>query len=172
MEIITETTCELGAKAIELGADGVFLASQLSSYDEMTEQLYLEFGKPYDLKVLEAASRGWFNVIHAHGNNVIFNILKDYPVHVFNWHAWETLPEIEEALDISGKCLMGGIKRMDVTNGNKNEIRNQIYKTIKILKGKKQIITPGCVIRHPLDKEILDFVKTCKEEIERKILNF
>lgn len=28
----------------------------------------------------------------------MFHILKDYPVQVFNWHAWESLPALDEAL--------------------------------------------------------------------------
>lgn len=170
LEEITKTTCELVKRAIEMGASGIFFASQLTTFDEMTEEEYLEYGKPYDLKVLEAASKGWFNIVHAHGNNIMFDILKDYPVQVFNWHAWETLPEVEEAKDLSHKCLMGGIKRMDITNCNKNEVRNQIYKSIKILNRKNHILTPGCVIRYPLNENMLKFVKKSKDEIESSLI--
>lgn len=169
LENIANATSRLAEKAIEMGADGVFFASQMTSYNFIDEKTYLEYGKPYDLKVLKGASKGWFNVIHAHGDNIIFNILKDYPVQVINWHAYETLPELEEARDISGKCLMGGIKRMDITNKKKNEIRNEIYKTIKVMKNIKHILTPGCVVRYPLDDETFKFIKETKEDIEGKL---
>ena len=55
LEVITETTMAVAAEAIRLGADGIFFASQMSSYDSMTVEEYAEYGKPYDLKVLEAA---------------------------------------------------------------------------------------------------------------------
>ena len=74
----------VAAEAIRLGADGIFFASQMSSYDSMTVEEYAEYGKPYDLKVLEAAGNGWFNTLHAHGNNIMFELLRDYPVSVFN----------------------------------------------------------------------------------------
>ena len=109
LEVITETTKHVAAEAIRLGADGVFFASQMSTYDAMTTEEYLEYGKPYDLEVLKAAVDGWFNTIHAHGNNIMFDVLKDYPVSVFNWHAGETLPALDEAFFLSGKCLMGGL---------------------------------------------------------------
>ena len=159
----------LAAEAVRMGADGVFFASQMSSYDSMTAGEYQEYGKPYDLKVLEAAKDGWFNTIHAHGNNIMFDILKDYPVSVFNWHAGETLPELDEAFLMTGKCLMGGLRRMDITNGHKNEIQNQIYESFKTLKGLHQILTPGCVIRYPLDDEMLAYVKRVKEYIEDRM---
>lgn len=165
LEAITRSTCELVERAIELGADGIFFASQMSSYNIMSEELYREFGAYYDKRVI-AASKGWFNVLHAHGENIMFNLLEQYPVQVFNWHVWESLPGLEEANIMSGKCVMGGINRMDITNRNKNELQNQIYECVKLLKGRGHILTPGCVIRYPLDEEMLKYVKTIKCRIE------
>jgi len=170
LRAITQTTCRLAEKAIEMGADGVFFASQMSNYNVMPEDIYLEYGKKYDLQVLEAASKGWFNTLHAHGSDIMFDLLKDYPVQVFNWHAWESLPNLLEAQEITGKCLLGGIQRMDITNCRKNELQSQIYNCIKQLGGRKHILSPGCVIRYPLDEKTLDFVRKVKLEIEEKVL--
>lgn len=166
LEVITETTAALSAEAIRLGADGVFFASQLSTYDAVTPAFYREYGVPYDLRVLEGAKNGWFNTIHAHGTNIMFEILREYPVAVFNWHAWETLPTMDEAHALSGRCLMGGLGRMDITKGNRNEIRNQIFECYKLMHGRHHILTPGCVIRYPLDKETLEYVKCAKDLVE------
>lgn len=167
LDVITETTRQVAGEAIRLGADGIFFASQLSTYDSMTAEEYNEYGKPYDLRVLDAAEGGWFNTLHAHGNNIMFEVLRDYPVHVFNWHAWETMPAIDEAYALTGKCLMGGLERMDITNGNRNRLQHQIYESYKLLGGRHQILTPGCVIRYPLDQEMLEYVKRTKSYIER-----
>lgn len=169
LEVITETTVQVAKEAIRLGADGVFFASQMSSYDVMTAEEYQEYGKPYDLAVLAAAKDGWFNTIHAHGDNIMFDLLKDYPVSVFNWHVGETLPELDEAYFLTGKCLMGGLKRMDITNQNKNEVQNQIYESIKKLNGLHLILTPGCVIRYPIDEAMLCYIKRVKEYIEGRM---
>lgn len=166
LEEITETTCHLVKQVIELGADGIFMASQMSSYSVASEDMYREFGVTYDRKVLEA-SKGWFNVLHAHGEDIMFSLLKDYPVQVFNWHAWQTLPTVEEVFCYTDKCLMCGIERMDITNGKRNQLRNEIFNTIKATGGKRLILTPGCVIRYPLDEAMLAFVKMLKEETER-----
>lgn len=168
LKVIAETTANVAQEALRLGADGVFFASQLSTYDAMTPQQYMEYGKPYDLAVLEAAKDGWFNTLHAHGNNIMFEVLRDYPVPVFNWHAWETLPELDEVRDLTGKCLMGGLQRMDITNHKKNEIQHQIYECLRLTGGRNHILTPGCVIRYPLDQEILSFVKTTKDYVESR----
>ena len=169
LEAITETTCNLVRSVIGMGADGIFFATQLSSYDLTTEDFYNEYGVPYDVKVL-SASNGWCNVLHAHGKNIMFPLLRRYPVQIFNWHAWESLPDIREAQKLSHKCIMSGLERMDITNKNKNKIENQIYETLTQTQGKGLILSPGCVIRYPLDKDILDFVRKAKEEIEKDCL--
>jgi uroporphyrinogen decarboxylase len=106
---------------------------------------------------------------HAHGTNIMFELLKDYPVQVFNWHAWETLPAVDEAAIMTGKCLMGGLKRTDITQRDRNAIQHQIYECYRLLGGRNQILTPGCVIRYPLDKEMLAYVKQAKDFVERKM---
>ena len=73
---------------------------------------------------------------------------------------------MEEASVLADKCVMGGIKRMDITNYNKNNLRNQIYQCLKALDGRGHILTPGCVIRYPLDEAMLSYVKQVKNEIE------
>lgn len=165
LKAITETTCGLVQRVIELGADGIFFATQLSSYDKMEESLYREYGMPYDLAVL-SASQGWCNVLHAHGKNIMFPLLRKYPVQIFNWHAWESLPDIRQARLMTGKCIMAGLERMDITGRHKNEIEYQIYETLRQTGGKKVILSPGCVIRYPLDTDMLAFVRKAKEEIE------
>lgn len=157
---ITENTKALVNELKRLDVDGIFFAAQSSSYDVTDLETYETYGKPYDLEILNEASDMWFNVIHAHGNNIMFKILREYPVDVFNWHGWETLPEIKEAQIATKKTIMTGVSRMDITNSNLNELSNQIYKTIKETQGKKIILTPGCVIRHPLNENTLNFVKS------------
>ena len=166
LEAITETTCALSRAALELGADGVFMAAQNSTYDYMTKEQYCEFGVPYDLRVLEAAKAGWMNTLHAHGVNIMFELLKDYPIDVFNWHAWETLPAVDEAAVLTEKCLMGGLKRSDITNKNRNEILHQTFQCYRLTGGIKHILTPGCVVRYPLDRDTLHFVKEARDLVE------
>ncbi len=165
LDAICQTTCALVQRAIELGADGVFFASQLSTFERCDEDVYREYGVCYDKRVLES-SNGWCDILHAHGNDIMFDILKDYPVDIFNWHAFESLPGLHEASLATGRCIMGGLKRGDITNRNKNALRHQIYESFLQLNGIGQILSPGCVIRYPLDKEMLSYVAKAKDEIE------
>lgn len=166
LENITRTTVLLIEKAIEIGIDGIFFASQLSDYEKIEENIYKKFGEKYDLEVLKAAENLWFNIIHAHGNDIMFDILKDYPTQAFNWHAWESLPQVSYIANTSNKTILAGLVRSDITNKNKNKISDEIYKTLISTRGKKIIISPGCVIRYPLDENMLNFICKEKERIE------
>lgn len=165
LDRITQTTCALVKRAIEIGADGIFFATQMSNYDAMDESLYREYGVPFDRRVLQA-SAGWFNTIHAHGDDIMFDVLREYPAQVFNWHVGEGLPDMDECRLLTNKCLMGGLQRMDITDRHKNAVRNQIYRSLQVTGGKGLILTPGCVIRYPIDEEMLAYVRKEKETIE------
>ena len=164
LQIIADLTATLVRKAIEMGADGVFFASQMSSYDVTDEKTFKEFGEYYDRQVLEA-STGFCDTVHCHGTNIMFDILKDYPIDIFNWHAWESLPTLQEARN-TGKCVMGGLDRRDITDRNFDKIRFQIEECLKTFEGRKHILAPGCVIRYPLDPEALSFIKKTAEELQ------
>lgn len=167
LEAITETTCRLVERAIEGGASGIFFATQLSNYGIMPEAWYEEFGKPYDIRVLES-SKGWCNMLHAHGDDIMFPLLRDYPAQVFNWHVGESLPDMDEALLMTKKCVMGGLRRGDITEDRRNAIANQIYRAIRVTGGRRLILTPGCVIRYPLNENTMHYVKQAKEAIEQE----
>ena len=80
-----------------------------------------------------------------------------------------TLPEVGEAQLMTGKCLMGGLKRTDITQRDHNAISHQIYECLVRLGGRNQILTPGCVIRYPLDNETLCYIKKAKDALEEKM---
>ena len=165
LQNITDLTAELVKKAIEMGADGVFFASQMSSYDVTDEKTFREYGEFYDRQVLEA-SQGTCDTIHCHGTNIMFDILKDYPVDIFNWHAFESLPDLE-GVKACGKCIMGGLDRRDITDKNLERITDQIEQCVNTFKGNRHILAPGCVIRYPLDDETLRFIKKKALEISK-----
>ena len=164
LKAITDLTIKLVKKVNVSGADGIFFASQMSSYDVTDEKTFREFGEFYDRQVLKT-STGMCDTIHCHGTSIMFDILKDYPVDIFNWHAWESLPSLEEA-KATGKCIMGGLDRRDITDRNFDKISFQIEECLKTFEKKKHILAPGCVIRYPLDQKVLSFIKKTSDELQ------
>lgn len=166
LEKISKITAEFVAEAISIGADGIYFASQVSTFERLSAQQYLEYGRPYDLKVLEKAQNAWFNTVHLHGNKIMFDVVKDYPVQAINWHIGESYPTPREGQIYSQKVIMGGINRWDVTASNFNELHHQIYRTIFGTQGKGLILAPVCVIPKPYDDGIIDYLKKVKQETQ------
>ena len=158
---IAACTARFAVRAIELGCAGLYFASQMSQRSLLAEEEYREFGVPYDLEVLEAVEGGsWFNVVHIHGNGIMFGLLEDYPVQGISWHVWETKPTVEEfvAAD-NAKCIVGGLRRSMITSGNRPELAKDVSGMMRITGGRRLMLAPGCVVRAPCDLETLRYLR-------------
>ena len=161
LRVITASTVKYAARAIEIGCSGIYFASQLASYDYLTQQEYQKFGVYFDLLVLNALDgAAWFNVMHIHGDNIMFNLLKDYSVPAISWHVWESAPTVETFLSITGKkCIVGGLQRYHITADARTKIVEDIVQMIRLTEGKRLFFAPGCVIRAPFDMSTLAFTR-------------
>lgn len=162
---VAATVAEFSREAIKLGCAGVFFATQESTTQALTVEEYSEFGKAFDLEALAGASAGWFNVLHMHGEDIMFDLLGDYPVHAMNWHIGETPPSLRDYRDRGfTKPVVGGLKRYALTRGEYDVAIADIDDAVASMGGRNLILTPACVIRHPVDRQLLrrvsDYIKT------------
>lgn len=154
LDEISATTAAFSAKAIALGCAGVFFAVQ-DATASAGEAAWHDMGLAYDLTALEGAKAGWFNAVHMHGDDVAFGLLASYPVHVLNWHVGETPPTIAEYREAGGKKpVLGGIRRTPITRGDMAAVSADIDAALED-GGKGVLLSPGCVIRHPVDMALL-----------------
>ncbi|MBI3976107.1 MAG: uroporphyrinogen decarboxylase, partial [Armatimonadetes bacterium] len=86
LAIITDVTQRFAVEGLNAGADGIFFATQCASTEYLSEEAYEEFGRPYDLQVLDAAALAEFRLLHVHGRSIMFDLVTDYPVDAINWH--------------------------------------------------------------------------------------
>ncbi len=146
LEKITQATIRFIEEAKKTGIAGLFYALQQASYLLVSLAEYAEFGKEYDLRVLEAAKGLWLNVLHLHGNDVMFDLVADYPVQVWNWHDRDTPPTLREALPKVKGAVCGGLSRESVMlRGTPDDVRSQVADAIAQTGGKRLIIGTGCV---------------------------
>lgn len=88
LEVITETFISFSKACLERGASGLFYATtSWATTDSLTEEEYKRFAMPSDLKLLSALPPAGFHVLHVCRNNNMLALLKNYPVHAFNWDA-------------------------------------------------------------------------------------
>lgn len=147
LETITRTSEQFIAEVMRTGAAGIFLAVHNASYRTLSEEEYRRFGRPFDLRVLEAVGeKGWFNVLHLHGADVMFDLLSDYPVQAVNWHDRETPPALAEALARTDKALIGGLRQWEtMVSGTPADVRAEIADAVQQTDGRRLIIGTGCV---------------------------
>lgn len=162
LELITETTVRFARASVEIGADGFFLATQLSSRDMLTPALHDEFVKRYDMAILAAVQGDtWFNIMHLHGANVYIDQVQDYPVQALSWHDRDDGPSMEEVRAYSDKAFVGGLSWG--TNWLKKstaEIMAEVGEVASRFDGCGTIMGPGCVIEPTTPPSFLDTVHT------------
>jgi uroporphyrinogen decarboxylase len=146
LETITRVTAAFVGACLEAGADGIFLASQHASFRLLSAEEYLRFGRPYDLRLLHAAGPGWLNMLHLHGESVMFSELCDYPVHVLNWHDREAGPSLKDGWRASHKVVCGGWEQWQtIVRGDPQRVRDQARDAVHQMAGRNLILGTGCV---------------------------
>lgn len=186
LQVITDTTINFIKENINVGVSGFFFATQCANYDFMTEAEYKEFGEYYDLQVIKAYQDiTYFNVVHIHGDNGMFDLVEKYPVNCINWHDRWSWPTLAEARKKTQKCLLGGIREVPYYNdkrevirdsilvsGTVMEVESHIREAIEQVDGKGLIIGPGCVADQlSIDKNIYAIKRAVYNyEINRKAI--
>ncbi len=148
LQIIAATTVRFVRESVRAGAHGMFFASQCASYRLLSESEYREFGQYFDLIVLDAVrAETEFNVVHAHGEDIMFDLVASYPVEALNWHDRVTRPSLSQARQQFAGLLVGGINEQDtLLRGPVETIRTEIREAIAQTGGRRFMVGPGCVI--------------------------
>lgn len=156
LQNVTETTINFIKENIKAGVSGFFFATQCATPDIMTEEEYDEFGTKYDLQLFDAFKNDtFFNIIHIHGENTMFEKLINYPGNCINWHDRTVGPSIEETRKLTDKCLLCGIEEYDfLYRSNPEEIDKHIKEAIDIAGKKGIMIGPGCVVDPPNSPDV------------------
>ena len=142
---LTETCANFVLASIDQGADGIFLSTAAARYDVMSVGEHDRFCRRNDLEVLSAASNGWFNILHIHGQQPILAKVADYPVQVINWHDRSAGPGLEEAGRLFTGTLAGGIEQYQTLHfGTPSEVEAEVHDAIRRMKGRRLIVAAGC----------------------------
>jgi uroporphyrinogen decarboxylase len=152
---VAETLAAYGRACMGAGASGIFFATvEWATYDNATAEQYQEFGRPYDLRVLEAVQGAEMNVLHVCRPHNMFDLLCDYPVHAINWAAGEPgNPTLREGLARltdrqarSERAVMGGVSVATVAKGTPEEVATEVRQAVSETEGRRFLLAPGCSI--------------------------
>lgn len=147
LTIIAESTRRFVEALLGSGVAGLFFAVQHAQYGLLSSEEYLRFGKPYDLQVLEPARQMWLNMLHLHGEEVMFNLVADYPVNILNWHDRDTAPSLAQGQTRFPGAVCGGLQReRTMVLGTPQMVRQEAMEAIQATSGQRFILGTGCVV--------------------------
>ncbi len=147
LEVVTRVYEDFVAAVLAVGCAGIFLAVQPATYALLSEEEYRRFGEPFDRRLLAVAERGWFNVLHAHGQDVMWDLLAAYPVQAINWHDRHTPPSLAEARARFDGVLVGGLRQWEtLLRGTPEDVRAEVTDARDQVEGRGLIVGAGCVI--------------------------
>lgn len=168
LEVITESLCQYVNAVLDAGAAGIFLAVNGATTNFFTRDEFCEFVKPYGIRVLEAIKdKALFNIVHIHGDNILFEEMLDYPVHALSWEHLHTPPSLAEARQKTDLCLIGGIDEKHPNHAHPDELEAQVANALRETGGKKFILAPGCSLPTDMPVEQIDLIYKAIRENSR-----
>lgn len=145
LEVITDTVIHTIDAARATGISGIYYAIQHANLALLNREEYLTFGRPYDLRILEAAADLWCNVIHLHGDRVMFDLIAPYPVPILNWHDRDTTISLSDGLALFPGAASGGVSQWTIHQESPTATLAEIADALKQTGGRRLILGTGCV---------------------------
>jgi uroporphyrinogen decarboxylase len=148
LAIITAVTIDFALASLAAGAHGVFFATQCASYRVLSKAEYARFGRHFDLAFFDALrGRTSLDLLHVHGEDVMFDLLAAYPVHAMNWHDRLTAPALGAGARAFPKLVVGGVEETrTMVAGGAEAIAAEVRDAIAQTGGRRVMIGPGCVL--------------------------
>jgi uroporphyrinogen decarboxylase len=165
LKTIAESTHRFIEAACSIGISGIFYAVQHGSYQLLSIDEYIKYGRVYDLELLEVVSQKWLNMLHLHGENIMFKLFLDYPVQVINWHDRETYPNLAEGQDLFPGVVCGGLQRIQTMElGSPEHVYSEARDAILTTNNRRFILGTGCVLSITTPRaNILAAIKSCMQ---------
>lgn len=148
LEAITATLIRFAERALSEGVSGIFYSIQAASRRLHSEEEYARFGEPYDRRVLEAI-RGpsILSIIHAHGDQLMFDRLAKLPGHAWNWDDRGTPPTLRAGRAVVPGAVIGGLNQWaTLRDGTPEQAVQETDDAIAQTGGVGLIVGAGCVL--------------------------
>ncbi|HSG15578.1 MAG TPA: uroporphyrinogen decarboxylase family protein [Anaerolineae bacterium] len=146
-----ETICDSVVRYVEAakstGISGIFYAIQHARYALMSPVEYQMFGRPFDERILSAASDLWFNMIHIHGEeDIMFDLVSAFPVQCINWHDRDTGFSLAEGLEQFSGAVSGGVSRWSLLQESPEQALAEAKEALNKTGRQRLMLGVGCVI--------------------------
>jgi len=144
--VVNDNLIRYALTSLQRGASGIFFSVPATA-ESLTPEQYETFMRPFDLAFLDAIrSWGECHILHAHGTEVYFDRLQDYPVHAISWADRESGPPLAEMRPRTALTLVGGINHVTFPDVSAAQVREQIQAAVGEAGRTKLLLAPGCAI--------------------------
>jgi uroporphyrinogen decarboxylase len=166
LEAITETFVGFVKELMKTGIAGIFFATtEWASRDLLTEEEYLEFGRTYDLEIIEAAGGAMLNILHVCGKNNMLPLFRNYPAPILSWNPFEDGNlSIHQAAQITDKIFLTGMNQnIALQSGPPAAIKQQIDDSLREVSPGRLMVGPGCALKvNTPDRNLRVAIETVK----------
>ncbi len=162
LNIVTDTFSEFAYRCLKAGADGIYFATtDWATAQLLHEEEYLEFGIPFDKRVLKVVENADFNVLHVCKEHNYLHLMKNYNVSAVSWaDTVSTNQSLKEGHNLLNKCVIGGIDRVkDLFHKDIDELDEHLETISTENRDIPWIIGPSCSISMKADQDKLFHIK-------------
>lgn len=154
MKRITDGLCELAVRYVELGLDGVYIASLGAERRfALTEEEFVEWILPFDEQIMRAVKQaGGYSFLHVCNRDVNLEYYRNYNPELYdvvNWGTFEVPCSLKEGREIfHQKTVMGGLaNRVGVlASGTEVGLANTVKSVIESFGRNGFILGADCTI--------------------------
>ncbi len=148
-EIISDGLEILTQACLEAGADGIYYAALGGESYLFTDEEFETYIKPHDLKILKAAEKSCYNVLHICKDRLNLKRYQGYPCAVVNWGVYERNPSLlEGAAMFPDKAILGGLddRAGVLVDGTKEQIQKEVRQVLHIMEGHRFLLGADCTL--------------------------
>jgi uroporphyrinogen decarboxylase len=148
LAVIEDTLIQYAKACLGAGASGIFYAAvEWGSADNISWADYERFGKPFDLRILDAVRGAPMNVLHVCRENNHLERVLDYPVAAFHWDVQGAgNPTFTEVLSNTDKAVMGGVRVATLLDAERSDVTAEAHKARAETDDRRFLLAPGCSI--------------------------
>jgi uroporphyrinogen decarboxylase len=147
LETISASIIRFIEAARSTGISGIFYAIQHARYALLSPVEYQVFGRPFDEEILSTVSDLWFNMVHIHGEeDIMFDLVADYPVQCVNWHDRDTGFPLSQGLEQLSGAVSGGVSRWSLLKESPEQALGEAKQALADTGGQRLLLGVGCVI--------------------------
>ena len=156
--VITDYLKKLCRAFLDVGVDGIYLASLGGERRMFTDAEFAEFIAPYEIEIMkEIAQVPCFNILHMCKSDLNLERYLQYPADVLNWGVYEDNISLEEGRKLFGedKVYMGGMddRAGAFVDGTLEEIQKTAQDLVDTFGWNKFILGADCTLPTDLPTE-------------------